>query len=413
MKKTKWNPGDIHNPFKSWSPINIPLYAGSLDESSYDIYGQPYTGRHQCLGQNFTTRMLWTPDYHLVGRNNFSKTVRKGTVVGCTGSEMKEIRHRPLLFVQREMGAKYVVLQMHGNGYDIGLGWDQAIQVAAQWQSHVILPEYPGYGEAPGRAGTKDVEWAVISAALFVMEELKIPHHKLILMGFSIGTGAATFVARFLCEMDRPPAALILHAPFTSLREESIHFLKFAGVHPCVAQVGQATFNRFKTKKFLPLIDAPVLILHGDQDEIVPYWMGQKNAKAREGCPHITKFITLQGCTHNEFDDNVHIIMPGLKFLTESVPGFYNAPPLPPFTYPAEYNQPPEDILELQEKSKLTQMKKRRLAPMIGCMCLAASVELFCGAVWLAWRGVKKKVVRPLCPSCVKAYEFHVKGVKS
>mmetsp|Transcript_104608 Transcript_104608/g.181736 ORF Transcript_104608/g.181736 Transcript_104608/m.181736 type:complete len:407 (+) Transcript_104608:90-1310(+) len=393
--------GHFHNPFKSWSPYNKIFFAGEGICHSYDEYGAPYAGRHQCLGQTFTSRLIWTPDYHLKGRTNLSQEVEKGFHKKCCVGELVEVRHRPIMFVKRDAGAKYLVIHMHGNGCDVGEMQPSAVEQAARWESHVILPEYPGYGEAPGRASVKDVEWAVMSAALFVLTELQVPPEKIIIFGYSIGSGAACLLARALCEMDKAPAALILHAPYTSLRAMAVHF---------AGPIGNTTFNRFKTRRNLPYVTAPVLICHGDRDEVIPYEMGLANFRARDGCGYHTEFFQQVGCTHGEYNPNQHLFLPGLNFLQKHVKGFTTAEKLRLTPYPQDYDKPPDDIKELHSIQKSN--SRRKMAVTGSCMCAAIVVEMICGSVWLCWRGLKRNLVEKLCPTCIKKYELHIKGRK-
>lgn len=239
------------------------------------------------------------------------------------------------------------------------------------------------------------------SAALFVLAELQVPPERIIVFGYSIGSGAACLLARALCEMDKPPAALILHAPYTSLRAMAV---QVAG------PIGNTTFNRFKTKRNLPYVTAPVLICHGDRDEVIPFWMGEECAKAREGCGYPTVFFTQPGCTHCEYNANQHLFSPGLDFLKEHVSGFTSAAYLRLAPYPQQYNKPPEDIKELHRRK--CSVSRRQMAVAGSCMCCAILVEAICGSFWLCWRGLKRNVIQHTCPSCIQNYELHFKGIK-
>mmetsp|Transcript_98768 Transcript_98768/g.171157 ORF Transcript_98768/g.171157 Transcript_98768/m.171157 type:complete len:413 (-) Transcript_98768:120-1358(-) len=397
--------GTFHNPFKSWSPLNKIFFAGEGICHSYDEFGRPYTGTVNYRGQTFTSRLLWTPDYHIKGRTAMSQEVEKGTHTSMCGGKVEQLRRRPVMFVQRHHGAKFVVIHMHGNGCDVGDMQPLALEQAYTWEAHVILPEYPGYAEAPGRSSVKDVEWAVMSAALFALTELQVPPSRIIVFGYSIGSGAACMLARSLCEMDMPPAALMLHAPYTSLRDMAVHF---AGA------IGNTTFNRFKTKRNLPYVTAPVLIFHGDRDEVIPFQMGINNFKSRERCPYPTEFFQQQGCTHNEYDPQRHIILPGLAFLRKHViPKMADRNVVTLQPYPQEFNNPPEDIEEIKTANvSRDASSKAKTAANLGCMCGAFVIEMICGSVWLCWRGLKRNVVQKVCPTCVKHYKLHIKGDK-
>lgn len=396
--------GRFHNPFKAWSPLNKIFFAGEGICHNYDEHGRPFAGTVNHRGNMYTTRLLWMPDYHFAGRTHLSQTIEKGTRDGICG-QVKELRRRPVFFVQRHQGAKFLVIHMHGNGCDAGEMHPLALEQAALWDAHVILPEYPGYAEAPGRASVKDVEWAVMSAALFTIYELQVPYEKIIVFGYSIGSGAACLLARTLCEIDRPPACLMLHAPYTSLRGMAVHF---------AGSVGNTVFNRFKTKRNLPYVTAPVIIFHGDADEVIPFQMGIDNWESRKGCGYPTEFFQQRGCSHCVYDPLQHIVLPGLAFLRKHViPRMKDRSDLMLRAYPQEYNQPPPDIMELKEKKSRNMNSKRMMAANMGCMAGAACIEMICGTFWLAWRGFKRNVVEKACPCCIHKYRLYVKKEKS
>lgn len=176
-----------------------------------------------------------------------------------------------------------VVLFFHGNASSIA-----DLQPHTTLFHHlglgVLLFDYRGYGESEGKpteAGTyadAQVAWDHLTA------ERKIPSERLIYYGHSLGGGIATWLAQ-----RHPPRALILESTFTSIPDVA------AGIYPFLpirwlARIEYNTFQRIQT------IQAPVLIIHSPEDEVIPFLHGHKLfAAAREP----KKFLKSLG-RHNE-----------------------------------------------------------------------------------------------------------------
>jgi fermentation-respiration switch protein FrsA (DUF1100 family) len=86
----------------------------------------------------------------------------------------------------------------------------------------------------------------------------------IILYGESLGTGIATEIAQ-----NNNFAGLVLETPFTSMIEAAKNFYPYI---PVALLLKDKYDNQNKIKN----INIPVLVMHGEVDQIVPFWMGQK-----------------------------------------------------------------------------------------------------------------------------------------
>lgn len=291
-----------HNPISRNSPVNKLLFAGEGRCNSYDVHGRPYIGTRSSSSGPCSVSLLWTPNYYMA--------------YGGMTSYLAESHDRPhpLFLVKKEQGAKFLVINMHANYVDAGDEVENSVELASAWDAHVLIPEYPGYCVAPGDATVQDVAWGVMSAAFFAIYILGVPNHRIILFGRSIGTGAATLLARTLSHRPAPlgpPAALILQSPYTSIREVA---KTMGGAIGCLSNL---LFDRFQTRRHLPYIDAPVLIMHGDRDEVIPFQHGCENHGSREGVPWATEMFVQKNCTHSEFNHRSHVTDPGRLFISK------------------------------------------------------------------------------------------------
>ena len=169
---------------------------------------------------------------------------------------------------------KGCVIYLHGNGTDIGGASEEAKTLARELDCHVLVPEYPGYGLAEGESNEDTVDAVTHACIRFAVELLRVPHDRLVLYGRSVGTGpAAAAAARMtLSSPLGPPAALVLHSPYTSIYEYAKE--KVGGLLSYLL-----VSERWPTRKNLTQTGCPVLLIHGDRDEVIPF---RHSAKLRK-----------------------------------------------------------------------------------------------------------------------------------
>jgi hypothetical protein len=102
------------------------------------------------------------------------------------------------------------------------------------------------------------------------------------LWGFSLGSGVASEMAA-----RGHGCALVLEAPFTSILDMADRYAPFFPNKSIVS-------DRFDTLSKTSAIVQPTLVLHGDEDEVVPFAMGEKVSRA---LPHAT-FIGVHAGHH-------------------------------------------------------------------------------------------------------------------
>jgi fermentation-respiration switch protein FrsA (DUF1100 family) len=126
----------------------------------------------------------------------------------------------------------------------------------------VLLFDYRGYGRSSGRPserGTYEDARAVLSA---VLARDGVDPGRLLLLGESLGGAVALRVA-----LDHPPAGLILQSTFTGVRA-------MASVHYPFIPRGLVP-DAYPSLRLIRDLRAPLLVLHGARDEIVPLAHGQ------------------------------------------------------------------------------------------------------------------------------------------
>lgn len=147
----------------------------------------------------------------------------------------------------------------------------------------VFLAEYPGYGARPGAPSEKSLFAAAEDDLRWLQK--KFPGLPLILMGESLGTGVAARMATLFKSQ-----AVILASPFDSLTSAA----KF---HYAFLPVDFLLKDRFDSAAALQSVTAPLLIIHGDQDNVVPLTLGQRLHDSYGGPKDM---LVLAGFGHND-----------------------------------------------------------------------------------------------------------------
>jgi len=91
-----------------------------------------------------------------------------------------------------------------------------------------------------------------------------VEEKNLILYGESLGTGVVTHLAQ-----NRDFGGIILETPFTSMTDAAKKFYPYIPVDLLLK-------DKFENYKKIKNVSSPLLIMHGEVDQIVPFWMGKK-----------------------------------------------------------------------------------------------------------------------------------------
>ncbi|MGQ3889569.1 alpha/beta hydrolase [Legionella sp. CNM-1927-20] len=176
------------------------------------------------------------------------------------------------------------IIYFHGNAGHIGYRMP-FIRYFLNEGYGVLLVEYRGYGGNEGKINEQGL-YLDGQAAIKFLQEQGILLPKIILYGESLGTGVATKLGT-----QYKVCAIILQSPYTSLSA-------LARVHYPWLPIPLR--DKFDSIKRINEITAPVLILHGRQDNIVPYAQGlELYNKANEP----KEFIDFEKRGHNNLWD--------------------------------------------------------------------------------------------------------------
>jgi fermentation-respiration switch protein FrsA (DUF1100 family) len=165
-------------------------------------------------------------------------------------------------------GNKPVVLYFQGNAEGLKARVNRFTWLTADGTGLLALA-YRGYGGSTGRP-TED---GLIrdAAAAYDFARARYPARRIVLFGESLGTGVAVALAS-----EHEIGALILDAPFTSAADVGAAAYPFAPVRWLMK-------DKFRSDERIGRVSAPLLVLHGEQDTIVPIRFAERLfALARE-----------------------------------------------------------------------------------------------------------------------------------
>jgi pimeloyl-ACP methyl ester carboxylesterase len=120
--------------------------------------------------------------------------------------------------------------------------------------SAIYLLHYRGFGGSSG----KPTQNALFSDALALFDQVHTHHPNIDVIGRSLGTGVATYLAS-----QRPITRLVLVTPFDSLQEIAASQFPYVPVRWFLQ-------DKFESWRYAPNITAPTLIIAAENDEVIP-----------------------------------------------------------------------------------------------------------------------------------------------
>ena len=179
---------------------------------------------------------------------------------------------------------KPVIVYFHGNGGALHIRVGRFRALTAGGNGLVAL-SYRGYGGSTGRPSEAGL--LADGAAAYGFAAARYAPAKIVLWGELLGTGVAVALAG-----QHPVVGLVLEAPFTSAVDIA------AAVYPFVP-VRFLMWDQFRSDERIKAVKAPILIMHGERDRVVPIAYGERLfALAREP----KKFVRFPQGGHDDLD---------------------------------------------------------------------------------------------------------------
>jgi abhydrolase domain-containing protein 17 len=177
--------------------------------------------------------------------------------------------------------AQYTLLYSHGNAQDLG-DIRPILRELRTLKFNILAYDYRGYGTSQGKPSETNAYQDIQTAYAFLTEQRQIKGDRIILLGQSIGSGPSVYLAT-----QKPIAGLIIQSGFVSAFRIVVPF-------PLLP------FDKFPNRDHLAQVHAPVLIVHGTQDQLIPFWHAQELYKA---AAQPKTLLSIQGAGHNDVNE--------------------------------------------------------------------------------------------------------------
>lgn len=173
---------------------------------------------------------------------------------------------------------EFTILFSHGNAEDI-FNSNPFFESLSNAGFNVLAYDYRGYGTSEGSPSEKNSYEDIETAYNYLINEQKISPEKIIIHGRSLGGAISIDLAS--------------HQKCGGLIVES----SFVSAFRVITQIKLLPFDKFESINKIGNVKCPILIIHGTNDTLIPFWHGQK---LFETANEPKKFYAVENARHND-----------------------------------------------------------------------------------------------------------------
>ncbi|KAK7271884.1 hypothetical protein RJT34_28138 [Clitoria ternatea] len=242
----------------------------------------PKPASYEVVKDQMTGLLLLSPFPHRENVEIMKLKTRRGT-------------HIVSMYVRHPMPSS-TLLYSHGNATDLAQMYHLFIHLSFHLRVNLIGYDYSGYGQSSGKPSEQNT-YADIEAVYRCLEEsYGTKQEDIILYGQSVGSGPTLDLAAKLPQL----RAVVLHSPILS------------GLRVMYPVKRSYWFDIYKNIDKIPLVNCPVLIIHGTADEVVDCSHGKQ---LWELCKEKYEPLWLKGGNHCDLEQFPEYIMHLKKFI--------------------------------------------------------------------------------------------------
>lgn len=193
---------------------------------------------------------------------------------------------RLLAWYAAPQAEKPLVIYFQGNGGGLDLRANRFGKLVSDGTG-LLAVNYRGYGGSTGRP--TEAGLIADANAAYDYAAARVTPARIMLWGESLGTGVAVALAS-----QRPVGRVLLESPYTSIADVAASIYWFVPVRLLIK-------DTFGSEARIGNVTAPVLILHGERDTVVPIKYGERLYAAIRAPK---KFVRLPGSGHNDHDEH-------------------------------------------------------------------------------------------------------------
>lgn len=196
---------------------------------------------------------------------------------------------------------KGVVYFLHGNAGNLS-SWGNVAPIYLDLGYNVLITDYRGFGKSEGNVTDEAQLFSDTQLGYNFLKE-KFNEDKIIVIGYSIGTGIASYLAS-----TNNPKMLILQAPYYNLKTEMKSRFPFL-----------PTFilkYPFENNLHLSKVKSPIFIFHGENDHVISH---ENSLKLKDVLKEKDAVIILKNQDHIGINDNISYQENISKILNDSI----------------------------------------------------------------------------------------------
>ena len=178
-----------------------------------------------------------------------------------------------------------VLLFFHGNAGNISHR-RESIEIFHRLGLNIFIIDYRGYGNSQGSPDEQGLYQDAYAAWRYLTEEKGFPSEQVVIFGRSLGGAVAASLAA-----EVKARGLILESTFSSSRD----FASLA--FPFLSHILYMRYD-FNTSGKIKSVNYPVLVLHSQDDKIIPFQLGNK---VFQSASHNKQFVQMKGDHNSAF----------------------------------------------------------------------------------------------------------------
>lgn len=186
--------------------------------------------------------------------------------------------------IYKDNDSDILIIFSHGNASNIS-GLNYIYDFYNKLNVNYIAYDYPGYGRSTGNPSEKLLYESLEAVLSYCTNKLKINESQIILHGMSLGGAVTIEIAG-----SNTPKGVIIESAFTSTHEMSKFMFPKLKLHRFVK-------NKFININKIDKIRSPLLLIHGTEDETVPFYMGEELFKK---AVEPKSFYRMEGVGHSD-----------------------------------------------------------------------------------------------------------------
>lgn len=181
--------------------------------------------------------------------------------------------------------AHTTLIWFHGNAGNISHRLENIKLLHDLVRVHIFIFDYRGYGRSEGSVDEQGTYADGEAAVKYILQRAGTDSRRIVLFGRSLGAAVAAETAlRF------DSAGLILESSFASIAEMARAIFPFVPLRWLLR-------SKYDVLEKVRKIKTPLLVLHGDRDEIIPFAQGKM---VFDVAPEPKQFYTIVGAEHND-----------------------------------------------------------------------------------------------------------------